>query len=151
MLWKSRVVNKRLGEMLVERGIITNDQLKQALAIQSQQDSGQRKLLGEILATLGYASEEDVLTSVTAQYGIPYLPLESYEIDKELIKLVPASLVRQHLFIPIDRRESLLTIVIADVPDAGAIAKIEESLKCKVAVFVSSSSSLRAAIKKHYG
>ncbi len=150
---KDRVLHKRIGTLLVERGIITEQQLTEALDAQKkQQAQGQyKKLLGEILVELGYASEEEVINSVTTQYAVPYLPVESYEIDKELIRSVPADLVHKYRFLPIDKIGDLLTITISDIPDAETIAAIKEALCCSVEIFVSSPSELRRAIEKYYG
>ncbi|MFH1046148.1 MAG: hypothetical protein V1727_04200 [Candidatus Omnitrophota bacterium] len=153
MLPKNRVVNKRIGKLLVERGIITSKQLEEALTVQVEQEihTKRRKLLGEILIELGYASEEDVINSVTTQYGVPYLPIDSYEIDEDLIKTVPPDLVEKYEFLPIDKIGDLFTIAIADIPDTETVAELEKSLKCKVEAFVCGPAALRKAIEKYYG
>lgn len=144
---RHRIVSKRIGELLMERGIISQEQLDEALKIQSEN----KKLLGEILVDLGYATEEEVMTSLTTQYGMPFLPLESYEIDTEVIKTIPADLVHKYNFMPIDKIGDLLTIVIADVPDGVTISHLEENLGCKVESFVTTPSALKKAIEKYYG
>lgn len=143
---RHRIITKRIGELLMERGVITKEQLQEALEIQREN----KKLLGEILVDLGYATEEEVMTSITTQYGVAFLPLENYEIDPEIIKSVSADLVHKYSFIPVDRICGLLTIVISDVPDSESVSKIEEALGCKVESFITTSSALRKAIEKYY-
>lgn len=153
MAHKDKVIHKRIGKILLERGIIDERQLNQALELQKkEQEKGEHwRLIGEILVGLGYATEEEVITSVTMQYAVPYLPIESYEIDEELIKSVSADIVYKYVFLPVDRIGSLMTITISEIPEAETIAKIEQALGSNVEIFVSSPTELRKAIDKYYG
>ncbi len=92
-----RIINKQLGELLVERGVIDSQQLGEALSIQKEKGG----LIGEILVELGFAKEEDIAQSLTAQYGFPFLPLSNYEIGPDVINIVPARVARQYVLIPI--------------------------------------------------
>ena len=80
-----KIINKQLGELLVERGIITHQQLDKALAVQKEKGG----LIGEILVELGFVKEEDIAQALTAQYGFPYLPLGNYEVNIETINIIP--------------------------------------------------------------
>ncbi|MBC8443828.1 MAG: hypothetical protein H8D81_01800 [Deltaproteobacteria bacterium] len=80
-----RVISKRLGQLLIERGVIDKKQLNHALKLQTEKGG----LVGNILVYLGYATEEAIAQAITAQYGFPYLPLENYDIDAEIVKMVP--------------------------------------------------------------
>lgn len=144
---RRRIVTKKIGELLIERDIITPGQLQEALILQQEN----KKLLGEILINLGYATEEDIMVCLTTQYGMPYLPLESYEVNMEVIKSVPAELVHKYNFVPIDKISNLLTIVVSDILDIKIINEIENALNCKVQCFVATPSSLRKVIEKYYG
>lgn len=146
MSGRARVVTKRIGELLVERGIITQAQLDEALNVQKEN----KKLLGEILIELGYATEEEVMICLTTQYGVPYLPLESYEIDQEIINSVSSELVHKYHFIPIDKLGNLITIVTSDIIDYDILKETEKALGCKVQSFVTTPSALSKAIEKYY-
>lgn len=143
---RRRIVKKRIGEILIERGIITKEQLQEALDVQTDK----KKLLGEILIDLGHATEEEVMISLTTQYGIPYLPIESYEVNPEIIKSVPKELVHKFNFIPVDKIGDMLTIAVSDIPGDESIQQIEESLNCKVESFITTPGALRKAIEKYY-
>lgn len=143
---KKRVISKRLGELLIERGIITQEHLQEALSVQTRD----KRLLGEILIQLGYVTEEEVMICLTTQFGIPFLPIESYEIDPEIISFVPAELVHRYNFIPIDKIGDLLTIVISDIVSNEDIAKMEEKLECRIECFVTTPTALKGAIEKYY-
>ncbi len=142
-----RVISKQLGELLVERKVITQEQLETAL--KAQQAKG--GLLGQILVNLGYASEEDVAQAVTAHYGFPYLPLKSYAIDPELLRIIPENVARQYCLVPVDRIGDTLTIAMADPLDARVVEDIEMLSRCSVQIFVSTGSEVMEAIQRSYG
>ncbi len=142
-----RVVSKQLGQLLVERGLIDKKQLQIALDIQKKEG----QLIGQILVRLGFVSEEDIVEALTTQYGYPYLPLENYEIDKSVLNIISAQVVRYYYLIPIDKIANILTIVMADPLNAFAIKDIEQITKMKVEVFVSTATDIRKSIEKYYG
>jgi len=141
-----RMVSKHLGELLLERGLITADQLERALAIQR----GKGGLIGQILVMLGFAKEEEIAQALTVQYGFPYLPLEHYEINQEALKLIPENVASQYNLIPIDRMGDLLTIAMSNPLNTQAVEDIELITKCKVEVFVSTMTDITSSIKKYY-
>ncbi len=141
-----RIINKQLGELLIERGILTQAQLDKALVVQ-QERSG---LIGEILVELGFAKEEDIAQALTAQYGFPYLPLSNYDINTEIINIVPGRVARQYLLIPIDKIGNNLTLAMSNPLNVQAIEDVELLSGCSVQTFVSTSSDIKRAIAKYY-
>lgn len=141
-----RIITKQLGELLFERGIINQNQLDYALKLQKERGG----LIGQIFVGLGYVSEEEIAQALTVQYGFPYLPLESYEISAEVIKLVPANVAQQYNLIAIDKIEDLVTIAMSNPLNIQAVDDVELLTKCKVQVFVSTMTDINNAIKKHY-
>ncbi|MCX7928031.1 MAG: hypothetical protein N2606_07900 [Candidatus Omnitrophica bacterium] len=143
-----KVINKQLGELLIEFGVINQQQLEKALLVQKERRSG---LIGEILVELGYAKEEDIAQALTVQYGFPYLPLSSYEISPEIISLVPAKIARTYLLIPIDKIGNTLTLVMANPLNTKAVEEVEQHCGCSIQTFVSTISDVKNAIEKYYG
>ena len=141
-----RIITKRIGEVLLERGVITRTKLEEALTYQKAHGG----LLGQVLIRLGYTTEEEIALALTAQYGFPYLPLDNYEIDGGLTALIPEGLARQYCLIPIDRIGNALTLVMADPSNVKAIEEIELLTKCIVQTFVSTPTEIEQAITKHY-
>jgi type IV pilus assembly protein PilB len=141
-----RIIDKQLGELLMERGLISKQQLDEALAL--QKDKG--GLIGEILVDLGFAKEEDIAKTLTAQYGFPYLPLSNYEVDSQIINIIPGRVARQYLLIPIDKIGENLTIAMSNPLNTHAIEDVELLSNCNVLVFVSTSSDIKKAITKYY-
>lgn len=141
-----RVVTKQLGELLLERGVISEEQLNKALKI--QKDKG--GLIGYILASLGYAKEEEIAQALTVQYGFPYLPLECYEVNIEAMKLIPQNVAEQYNLIAIDKMGNLLTVAMSNPLNVQAVEDIEMITNCTVQVFVSTMSDVTNAITKYY-
>ena len=141
-----RIITKRLGEVLLERGIINRKALDEALAYQKQHGG----LMGQVLIRLGFVTEEGVALALTAQYGFPYLPLDSYEIDEGLTEIIPERIARDYCLIPIDRIGNALTVAMADPSNVKAIEEIELLTKCIIQTFVSTPSDITKAIDKYY-
>ena len=141
-----RIITKRIGEVLLERGLINGKELERALVHQKEHGG----LMGQILIQLGFITEQEVALALTAQYGFPYLPLDNYEIDGGLTELIPARLARQYCLIPIDRIGNALTLAMADPSNVSAIEDIELLTKCIVQTFVSTPTEIGKAIEKYY-
>ena len=142
-----RIIGKKLGELLVERKVIGADQLEHGLRVQQEKGG----LLGQILVSLGYASEESIAQALTAQYGFPYLPLKHYSIDGELLRMVPENVARQYCLVPVDRIGDTFTVAMADPLNGKAVEDIEMLTRCSVQVFVSTWSDVTEAIQRCYG
>ena len=141
-----RIVSKQLGELLIERGVITKKQLEYALNVQKEKGG----LIGQVLVKLGYATEEVIAQALTAQYGFPYLPLDNYEIDPEVVKIVPENVASQYCLVPIDKIGSNLTIAMSNPLNSLAIEDIELVSGLCVQIFVSTATDIKKAIEKYY-
>lgn len=144
-----KLKNKRLGEVLLDWGIIDKEQLAQALEIQK---SGEAKGLksGEILVKLGFVNEEAIFHAFNAQYSFPYLPLGNYEIDPAIIKTLPAELVCKRQVIPITKFGDVLSVAIANPLDFEALEEVEAVSGCMVQTFIASPWDIRETIIKYY-
>ena len=142
-----RVIAKLLGELLVERKLLTPEQLAEGLKVQQKQGG----LLGQILVSLGYTTEEVVAQALASQYGFPYLPLQRYTIDGDLLQLIPENVARQYCLVPVDRIGDTVTIAMADPLNTKAVEDIEMISHCTVQVFVATISDVMEAIGRSYG
>ena len=141
-----RVVSKQLGELQLEKKILKKDQLDKALKIQKQKSG----LLGTILVGLGYVTEEQIAQAITIQYGFPYLPLQSYEVDPALIKIIPENVARQYCLIVVDKIGNTMTIAMANPLNLQAVEDIELMSGCKVQAFVSTMTDINNALNQYY-
>ncbi|MDD5565709.1 MAG: hypothetical protein PHG31_02290 [Candidatus Omnitrophica bacterium] len=141
-----RIIKKQLGELLVEQGIINQNQLDRALSTQKEKGG----LIGEILVELGFAKEEDIAHALTVQYGFPYLPLDNYEINPDMTKIIPSRVCRQYLLMPIDKIGNNLSVGMSNPLNIQAVEDIELLSGCNVQIFVCTASDIKKAIEKHY-
>ena len=141
-----KLVQKQLGELLVEARFITPENLDEALKVQREKGG----LLGQILVSLGYTTEESIAQAITVQYGLPYLPLSGYEIDTDVAKMIPEHVAKQFGLIAIDHVGTILTVAMSNPLNHQAIEDIEMITHCKAQVFVSTLTDVNEAIKKSY-
>ncbi|HPN88456.1 MAG TPA: hypothetical protein PLH56_03880 [Candidatus Omnitrophota bacterium] len=141
-----RASPKPIGQLLIEHGVITREQLDMALEHQKER----KKLIGEVLVELNFATEQDIVQALTSQYGMPYLPLAQYEIDPTVLLLIPESICRQYCLIPIDKIGKSLTLAMANPLNARAIEEVERQTGCLIQTFVSTSTEVLQAIDKYY-
>ena len=101
---------------MVAEGLITETQLKQALAEQK----GKTEKLGSTLARLNFITEEQLIAFLSRQYGIPSITLNNLEVDAETLRLVPAPIARKYEVLPVKRIGGTLTLAMADPTGPGA-------------------------------
>ncbi|OGL44213.1 MAG: type IV-A pilus assembly ATPase PilB [Candidatus Schekmanbacteria bacterium RBG_16_38_10] len=136
----------RIGELLVEAGLITNEQLEEAL--KSQKQFGGR--LGSILVKMGIISEDSVTSFLSQQYGVPSINLDDFEIDPGICKLVPLKTAMKYEIIPISRIGSTLTVAMADPSNVFAIDDIKFMTGYNVEPVVAPETAIKEAIKRYY-
>lgn len=141
-----KTTTKQLGELLIEREVISHEQL--GIALEYQDKNG--GLMGEILVQMKFATEKDIAQALTCQYGFPYLPLANYEIDPEVIHSVPESLCRKFCLIPVDKIGKSLTLAMANPLNFQATEDVELITGCAVQIFVTTTSEIKQSIDKYY-
>jgi hypothetical protein len=141
-----KTTEKLLGELLIERKVISKENFDKALEIQKERGG----LIGEIIVELGLAKEESIAQAITAQYGFPFLPLANYEIEPEVLKIIPENVCSQYCVIPVDKIGSNLTLAMSNPLNKEAVEDVEEITKCNIQVFVATTTDIRNAIKKYY-
>ena len=148
MSQEKKVIDKKLGEILIARGLITTQQLEEALALQQKEEGA--GLIGEVLVKLKYVTEEAIAWALTVQYGFPYLPLSSYEIDRDVIQVIPHEFAKRHGVIGIDKSGTVLTIAMSNPLNHEVIEELETTTKCKVQIFISTLTEVHEMISKYY-
>lgn len=130
----------------MERKIIKKEDLEKALKVQKERGG----LLGEILVSMGCTTEEHIAQAITIQYGFPYLPLASYEIEQKVIDIIPENVAKQYCLIGIDKIGDGLTMAMANPLNQQAIEDIELIAGMQVQIFVSTTTDIKNAIEKYY-
>jgi type IV pilus assembly protein PilB len=137
----------RLGELLTKAGLITSDQLKEALRV--QKESGGK--LGETLIKLSFVSEEDITECLSQQFGVPSINLAHFEIDGSVIKLIPGDVARKYNILPVNKTGATITIAMADPTNVFAMDDIKFMTGYNVEPVVASELGIKAAIDNYYG
>ncbi len=137
----------KLGELLLKAKLITADQLTEAL--KQQKETGIR--LGEALVRAGWVTEEDITETLSAQFGVPSINLAHFEIDPNVLKLVPADVARKYNILPVNKTGATLTIAMADPTNVFAMDDIKFMTGYNVEPVVASEIALQHSIDRHYG
>jgi type IV pilus assembly protein PilB len=137
---------KRIGEILVDAGLITKKQLEEGI------DKGKRTgaRLGSVLIEAGAVTEEDVTKALSEQYEMPYVLLENVIIDPEMIKAIPEVIARKHKIVPISMEDGKLVVATFDPLNVLAMDDIRKASGMDVSPVVSSEGSIQSAIDQHY-
>lgn len=141
-------MKKRLGEMLVDEGIISEEQLQEAL--HEQKIKGGR--LEKILISQGYVTQDVIMAFVGTQLGIPHVSLnEIGDIPNDVVFSVPESIALNHCLIPIVKKDKKLTVAMADPLNVFAIDDIKMMTGFEVEPAIASETEIKAMHAKYYG
>ena len=138
--------NKRLGDLLLEAGLITEDQLRDALVI--QKETG--KKIGEVLVSQELVEEKQITEALETQLGIPFVDLETEHIPAEVPRIIPEKLARRHILIPIKLENDELTIAMADPLNIFAIDDVKIATELKVKPVIATKEEILNAIGLYY-
>ncbi len=141
-----KIVEKPLGELLIQSQMITREQLEEALKL--QKTKGGR--VGQLLIELHFTTEEAIAQALTTQYGFPYLPLGGYEIDPEIAKLIPEAMAKEFTLVALDKVGIILTVGMADPLNAKAIEQVEAATNSKTQIYVCTTTDVNDAIARCY-
>jgi type IV pilus assembly protein PilB len=137
------------GQRLVERGIISQKQLDEA--IHKQQTSMSTRKLGEILVRLGYISKSHITEGLADQLGIPIVKLSEREISERIRNLVDGSIATVYRIIPIGEEGDRILIATADPTNINSLDNLERLLERPIEPYLASESEIREALNKYYG
>ena len=142
----SKLSNGRLGDRLIEAGLITKTQLDKALEEQKRTGG----LIGSSLIKLGFLKEDDLLQFLSKQFGFPAVDLTKVEIPAELLKLIPSEVVQKHKVLPVSRAGSTLVIATSDPTNYLVIDDIKFLTGYNIDVVVAEETALKEAINRYY-
>ena len=140
----------RIGDLLVEAGAITDEQLQEALAKQKEEGG----MLGNVIMDLGFISRELLITVLTAQLGIDYCEIKSVKIDEDVVNLVSKDVVQKYKAMPVGFAEdnpNILQVAMADPLDLMAIDDISISSGFQIEPLIAFEDDIENVIGKHYG
>jgi len=137
----------RLGDMLLARGYLTDEQLHSAL--QEQAHNGGTKLLGEVLIELQICTEEQILECLAAEFNIPFVRLESRLFDAKIIDLIPRDFVEKQTVLPLFKVGDMLTVAVTEPTDVFLLDQLKDIAGCDVQVVVASAKDIRRMVQTY--
>jgi type IV pilus assembly protein PilB len=137
----------RIGELFVMNGLITEEQLEEAL----KQQVHTRKKLGEILIEKGLITERQLVEVLEFQLGFPVVNMYETPLDMNTVQLIPESLARKHCVIPIERKNGKIKVAMVDPLNYDAIEEIRMATNMSVQPVIAIRSEVEQAITRNYG
>jgi type IV pilus assembly protein PilB len=137
---------ERLGDLLVRDGLITREQLQQALS--EQKGTGNR--LGYTLVKLGFVEETEITKMLARQYRMPAVDLSRFEVDERIVKLVPADVAIRHTVLPLKREGRTLTVAMSDPTNGSVMDDLKFITRYDIFPVIAGEYTLRQAIERYY-
>jgi type IV pilus assembly protein PilB len=138
---------KLLGEILMDEGLISEEQLKAGLEKQKR-EKGLK--IGEALVALAAVTEEDVAKAIWQQRKIPYVDLDSYALDPNVIELVPEKVARAYLALPLFKIGNALTVAMADPLNLIAVDDLRSKTGCEIEPVISTEGKITRCLDHYY-
>ncbi len=137
---------KRIGEVLIDQGLITEDQLQ--LGLEEQKKT--RLQLGKCLVQLGYISDNKLVDVLSAQLDVQHVVLENFNFNRTLVGLIPEDMARRYKAIALFEKDGVLTIAMADPTNLRTIDHLKFKTGKEIDAVIASEKSIVAAIDKNY-
>ncbi len=140
-------LKRRLGELLIQKYVLTEEKLQEALKIQLET----REKIGEILVRLGYVSRETLIEVLSAELDIPAIHLSRYKIDPDIIKIIPKKIAQLYCLIPISMLGNSLTVAMLDPMNVHALDDIHRLTSLEIRPLLATEKDLKEALEHYYG
>lgn len=138
---------KSFGEFLVDLGVVTPEQMKKVA--QEQRQGGER--LEQALIRKGIVKDEVLFQCMADYFNLPYVDIDTYLIDDQVIKLIPEELARRHTLIPLFKIADTLTIAMDNPLNILALDEVRNKVKTNVEIVISTEKKIKKAIDQSFG
>ncbi|MDD3804617.1 MAG: ATPase, T2SS/T4P/T4SS family, partial [bacterium] len=139
-------MSEKLGNMLINAGLINNEQLNQALKAQK----GTTKKLGSILVELGFTSDNKLVEFLSRQYKVQAVNLNEIEVDESLLQLIPAKLAKKYEVFPVRRDGRTLYLAMGNPADVFALEDLKFTTAHNIVPLVATENAIEMFIEKYY-
>lgn len=137
----------QLGHVLQERGVVTGEQIDNALAV--QKESGHHKLLGELLVEMGYCTQNQIASALAHAYGVPYAQITPKICDATVVDTLPREFLEEHHVLPLFKVYDCLTVAVSEPSNVFLLEEIERLTGCKVQVVCATVKDIQATLQTH--
>lgn len=138
---------KQLGQLLLAKGLLVEQQIEEALA--HQKSTGNRKLLGEVFIELGFVTEEQVCEVLAEAYEVPYAHISPRIADPRVVEALPREFVEKHTVLPLFQVHGKLTVAVHEPANVFLIEEIERLAKCPVQIVASTAKDIQQTLQAH--
>ncbi|MHC4253057.1 MAG: GspE/PulE family protein [Planctomycetota bacterium] len=139
---------RMIGEILAELGVVSVQQVQQALR---QQMGGDTKKIGEILVAEGICTTEDITQALAEQHELDMVDLDGIDVPRDVVSMVEGALARQHHIVPIDFAEGMLTVALSDPLDLYGLDELRFVLSCNIEPVLATHDAIDRALTNYYG
>lgn len=136
-----------LGQLLLARGVVSQEQIDQALS--QQQDQGHHKLLGEVLVELGHCTDNQIAAALAQAYGVCYAKVGPKICDSRAVELLPREFMLEHLVLPLFKVYNVLTVAVSEPTNVFLVDEIERLTGCTVQVVCATSRDIEATLQTY--
>jgi type IV pilus assembly protein PilB len=145
---KTATENKmQLGQLLLERGVVTPEQIEKALA--EQKEKGHCKLLGELLVEMNYCTENQIASALAQAYSVPYAQISPKICDAKTLEILPREFLGEHTVLPLFKVYNVLTVAVSEPTNVFLIDEIERISGCKVQVVCATTKDIKATLQTY--
>ncbi|MHC4456493.1 MAG: GspE/PulE family protein, partial [Planctomycetota bacterium] len=137
----------QLGQLLVARGVVTDEQVKEALA--EQKEKGHSKLLGELLVEKDYCTENQIAAALAEAYSLPYAQVSPKICDPKALEILPRDFLEEHIVLPLFKVYDALTVAVSEPTNVFLIDEIERISGCKVQIVCATSKDIKATLETY--
>jgi type II secretory ATPase GspE/PulE/Tfp pilus assembly ATPase PilB-like protein len=138
--------NTRVGDILAEEGLVTKQQIDEALACQN---SGKKKRIGQLLVERGLISEDKMLSALSTKFGMSFVSLEDITPNQKALNALPGDLIRKLHIFPIKYTDDRLVVATSNPTDPSISSIIRFSTNQKLELVVATSNDIAAATKRY--
>ncbi|MCX5661754.1 MAG: GspE/PulE family protein [Planctomycetota bacterium] len=137
----------RVGDLLLERGLVTKDQIEQALA--HQKEKGHKKLLGEILVELKFVTEEQVIEALSLAYGVPFARITPRLADPKVVEVLPRDFLERQIVLPLFLVNGKLTVAVTEPSNVFLVEEMERLSGHTVQIVAATARDIRTTLQTH--
>ncbi len=135
---------RRLGDLLVAKGYLSDEQLQAALTKQKQ--ASRHKLLGEVLVELEFCSEDQIVECLAAEYGVPYAKLDARLHDPRIVDTLPREYIEENLVLPLFVVRDTLTLAVSEPSNLFLIDEVRKLVNKQVQIVAATPKDIRRVI-----
>ncbi len=137
----------QLGQLLMQRGIVTAEQIEKALG--EQKEKGHRKLLGELLVEMGYCTENQIASALAQSYGVPYAQISPKICDASTFEILPREFLEEHIILPLFKVHDVFTVAVSEPTNVFLIDEIERISGCKIQIVCATAKDIKATLQTY--